>query len=351
MRCGKGVATALLSLLVLLAGCRSNGVAVRKVSGQSPVVAAPVEKKVVPPSGGDSPDAPVAGLPALDEVEPLARGEMITIQRDCQVSVTVKEDPNLNGTYAVNEYGAIQLGYIGPVILINKTEREAEKKIKDTLLSRSFKVATVKVEIQKASYDNVLVTGGVHSGGLIKIGAGDSVSLNDALLRAGGVSVPISTAKVRVIRGGRLSAVALALSGEIHSLTDAEGAPFVPMVQLRNNDVAYVYSEQVAGAVMDAGTGGSQKTVLVLGEVIRSGFISFSGQESATMMNLVFKMGGFPPYANDKAIKIIRRDKAGNETETVVNARRIMENGDPDLDVPLENGDRIVVGGRRITLF
>jgi len=295
------------------------------------------------PNAPDSPDAPVSALPPPTSVDPFAKGQELTIQRDCLVSVSVDQDASLNGTYAVNELGAIQFGYVGGVMLLNKTAEEAERKIKQVLESRTFKTATVKVEIQRASYDNVLVTGAVNQPGVIKIGAGDGITLNDALVRAGGVSTSVSAARIRVVRGGRLSAVAPAMAGEMFKLVSESGEPSVPGVMLRNNDVVYVFAH--------SNTGEPTRTVLVLGEVKRPGFYSFPGGEAATMMNLLFKMGGLPPYGNDKAIKIVRRDPKGQEAEIVVNARRVLESGDPDYDVPLEDGDRIIVPARRFTLF
>jgi hypothetical protein len=58
-----------------------------------------------------------------------------------------------------------------------------------------------------------------------------------------------------------------------------------------------------------------------------------------------------PPYANAKAIKIMRRDKNGNEQEIKVNTEKILSEGKPEDDVALDNGDRIVIPARRISLF
>jgi protein involved in polysaccharide export with SLBB domain len=65
----------------------------------------------------------------------------------------------------------------------------------------------------------------------------------------------------------------------------------------------------------------------------------------------MFKTGGLPPFANKRAVRIIRRDEAGMEEETVVNVEEIMVDGDPDKDVALRDGDRIVVPQRKITIF
>ena len=300
-------------------------------------------------AGPDAPEAPSSGLPP----PPTSSGsgvigssytDEITVQPDCLVQVTVKEDRNLEGSYTVNDIGAIELGYVGPVILYNMTEKQAEQKIREVLESRYFRTATVRLKMLKASYDKMMVLGAVNKPGVIKIGAGDSVSLNDALLRAGGLRPSIKGAKVRVVKGGLTKAVAF--DGEEYALISVDGKPSIPDVKLRNNDVVYVFSSDVS---TPAEVG--EKEVYVLGEVQKPGVYRFSSAEPCTMMHLMFKLGGLPPYANAKAIKIMRRDKNGNEQEIKVNTEKILSEGKPEDDVALDNGDRIVIPARRISLF
>jgi len=299
--------------------------------------------------GPDSPETQISGLPPLEgvpeEALPLG-GQNITIQPDSLVQVRVEEDPSLNGSYPVNSLGAIELGYVGPVILYNRTETSAAKKIEEVLRTRDFKNATVSVRILRASYDKVRVAGAVNKDGVIKIGAGDAISLNDALLRAGGLRASVRGARVKIVRSGLLSAVAPALKGEEYSLVTDDGLPSVPSVWLRNNDVAFVFSaaEEVSREV-------ASRSILVLGHVKREGVYVFKGSEQSTIMYLLFKMGGLPPYANGKKIQVIRRDADGFEYEYIVNALRILERGDPEEDFELENGDRVIVKGRRLSLF
>jgi len=271
----------------------------------------------------------------------------ITIQPDSLVRVSVEEDPGLDGTYPVNEIGAIQFGYIGPVILYNKTEREAERKIREILEARDFRTASVSVRIQRASYDRIRVTGLVNNPGVIKIGAGDSVSLNDALLRSGGLKTSALGARVRIIRGGLRSAIALSMPGEDYALATEDGVPMIPRIALRNDDVVHVFQAGAEGA----GEVGGEKTILVLGEVGRPGMYRFGSGEPCTIMHLLLKIGGLPPYAKGKAIRVLRRNDDGYEDEFVVNAREILKEGDPDLDFGLQNGDRVVVPARRLQLF
>lgn len=334
--------------------------------------------------GSDSPDRPVAGLPSLPDMastahdkvssrveapdlrdtpsDTLLRNERgagraegrlvvrsapdITIQPDCVVQIGVAEDPTLDDNYPVNEIGAVDLKYIGPVILVNKTEEEAALKISEVLVSREFRKATVKVKILRASYDKIKVDGAVEKVGLIRIGAGDKISMNDALLRAGGIRASAKGAKIRVVRGGLLSAVGDALNGEEYALVDENGVPRVPDVMLKNNDVVIVFSSEAK--LMLAG---GEKEILVVGEVNRPGVYRFTNDEPCTIMHLVFKMGGLPAYANKRAMIIMRKNESGEEEEIEVDAEKILKEGRAEDDYTLENGDRVVVPARRISLF
>jgi protein involved in polysaccharide export with SLBB domain len=316
--------------------------------------------------GADSPEAPdmpMDELPSPEDVPaanvtappPGSFGE-VTIQPDTVLEIDVKEDKTLAGVYTVNEIGAIQLGYVGPVILLELTARGAEEKIRSVLESRDFRNATVTVKVVRASYDKIRVMGKVGSKGLIKIGAGEPVPLESALRRAGGITGSPSSTRVKVIRNGLLSPFGSSLGGETYSLVDNDGRPRVPDVMLRNNDVVVVYQWTRRGGAGRRGGGGRYEgdmstTILLLGEVGRQGYVSFRPGEPATIMHLVFKIGGFPLYANDRAVRIIRRDDDGSEYELVVDAKEIFREGNPDYDVPLEDGDRVIVPARRISLF
>jgi polysaccharide biosynthesis/export protein len=341
---------AILAAALLVNGCASSNRDVMLSELLKDLEAKESVSKAPSAAGPDAPDAPVSKLPpapsARSAGEPASRSEDITIQPDSLLQISVAEDPGLDGSYHVNDIGAVELGYVGPVILFNKTEREAEKKIREVLKSRDFRNATVKVRILRASYDSVAVSGAVTKPGLIRIGSGDTISLNDALLRAGGLRPSATGAKVRIVRGGLLSAVASSLEGEEYSLVSDDGKPTVPDVTLRNNDVIFVFSSATR-----VGVEVGEKEILVLGEVSKPGVYRFTQSEPCTIMHLIFKMGGLPPYANKKAIKIIRRGEEGKEKETKVNVDKILENGKPEDDIPLENGDRIIVPARRLSLF
>jgi protein involved in polysaccharide export with SLBB domain len=274
-----------------------------------------------------------------------------TIQPDSVLWVSVTEDPSLNGRYVVNNSSAIDFGYVGLVFMQDMTVQQAEAVIKNVLEGRYLSHATVSVKIAKASYDSVGVMGNVEVPGEVKIGPGATITLNDALRRAGGLRGNRDSNRVKIIRGGLRSPFGPAAEGEVLSLVSAKGELQIPSAFLRNNDLAYVFaseSPQMGGSIKATGTG---KRVILLGEVPRRGIIEFAENEPCTLMYLLFKIGGLPRFARADRIQIVRRGKDGREKTFTVNGESLMKEGDPQNDIVLESGDRVIVPARKIAFF
>ncbi len=166
----------------------------------------------------------------------------------------------------------------------------------------------------------------------------------------GNFTTSIKGARVRVVRGGLLRADSASVNGEIYELLDENDEPEIPDVSLWNNDVAYVYTSAGTGdqpSVVEEG----EKEILVLGEVNRQGIYRFNGASPCTMMHLIFKMGGFPTYADKENVKIIRPNSDGGEDEIIIDVSKILDEGDPNEDVRLENGDRVIIPERKLSWF
>jgi protein involved in polysaccharide export with SLBB domain len=257
----------------------------------------------------------------------------------------VEEDPSLNGRYSVNSQACIDFSYIGLVFLQDMTTEQAEMTLKTVLEGRYLTRATVGVRIAKASYDIVGVRGFVESPGDIKVGPGTAISVNEALRRANGVRMGKDNLRIKIVRGGLTTPFGPAAEGEIYPLMGADGRLKVPELYLRNNDLAYVFAYESTAM----GVGG--KRVLMLGEVPRRGVIDFAENEPCTLMYLLFKVGGLPRFAKATKIRIVRRDRLGRETTIVANGEALLKEGNPDDDVQLENGDRIIVPARKVSFF
>ena len=304
---------------------------------------------VAPPFGGGSPSQATNTLSNWSTV--MLKPSDPTVQPDTVLWVSVVEDPSLNGRYVVNNASAIDFGYVGLVFMQDMTVQQAEAVVKNVLEGRYLNHATVSVKIAKASYDSVGAMGNVEVPGEVKIGPGATISLNDALRRAGGLRGNRESNRVKIIRGGLRSPFGPAAEGEVLSLVSDKGELKIPEVYLRNNDLVYVFaseSPQLGGVIKATGTG---KRVILLGEVPRRGVIEFSENEPCTLMYLLFKIGGLPRFAKADRIHIMRRGKDGKEKSFVVNGESLMKEGDPKDDVVLESGDRVIVPARKIAFF
>lgn len=282
-----------------------------------------------------------------------------TIQPNTVIWITVDEDPSLNGRYSVGSDGAIDFGYVGMVYVQDYAVEQAAVVIKNVLEGRYLNRATVKLRIAKASYDQVGLLGAISSPGDIRIGPGTAISLSDLLLRAGGFRDDKRNLWVKIVRGGMLSPFGPAADGESFPLSTPTGDWAIPNVFLRNNDLAYVYAQSAGSMVgpttgvrtTGAGTTSGPKRVILLGEVPRRGVVEFAENEPCTLMYLLFKIGGLPRFAKASKITILRLDKDGREIKIVKNGESLMEHGDPDEDVALEPGDRVIVPARKFTFF
>jgi protein involved in polysaccharide export with SLBB domain len=355
---GVGVSLVFCALIAWLCGCatqptdeliaqllRDDG-ALLAEERPLPSSPEPTPAAGAPPAAAAAEAPPAVREAAAEErvATPADTGEegRVTVQPETILQINVEEDPSLTGRYVVNDFSAIDFGYVGLVLLHEMTPEQAAAKIKSVLESRYMRRATVTVRISKASYDRVAVWGEVSRGGLIKIGPGTTISMADAILRAGGLKVGASSARVKVVRKGLLSPFQIADEGETYVFSEG-GRPRVPDVSLSNNDIAFVYS-------FAAGPSGERK-ILLLGEVATPGVVRFSGDEPCTLLYLLFKIGGLPRFAKSDAIRIVRRDRSGVETEIRANADILLKEGRPEDDVPLENGDKVIVPARTISFF
>ena len=331
---------------------------VQAVTAPEPVVeAAPSSTRVVPvvaavpvTEGSKPVTSPVAPVPVARQVMPPPA--VPTIQPDSVLWVSVSEDPSLNGRYIVNDASAIDFGYVGLVFLQDMGVEVAETELKRVLEGRYLKNATVSVKLAKASYDKIGVQGAVEMPSDIKIGPGATISLSEALRRAGGLRGNRENSRVKIVRGGLKTPFGPAAEGEVYSLVTGDGTLKVPDIFLRNDDLAYVFTpsmETSKGPGQMTGAGG--KRVVLLGEVPRRGVVEFSENEPCTLMYLLFKVGGLPRFAKADKITVVRRNKDGSEQKFQIDGEKLMNSGKPEDDLVLETGDRIVVPARKISFF
>jgi protein involved in polysaccharide export with SLBB domain len=318
-----------------------------------PATASATERSAVPVEAA-VPEQAVTDAAVIAAGGPVLCPGIVTIQSDAILWITVAEDPSLDGRYVVGRDADIDFNYAGLVRLKDMNVEQAEAKLRATLEGRYLNKATVTVRIAKASYDRVGVAGAVYRPMEMRIEPGCSISLREALLGVGGVKLAPGLCKAKVIRNGLLSPFGVDSPGEVYDLGSVQGVLRVPQLRLQNNDLVHVFHQEPLAEVEAPGkpvVGPGPRTVILLGEVPRRGTISFSENEPCTMMYLLFKIGGLPRFAKAHRVQVVRRGPDGEELKLVVNAEALMRRGDPDDDVPLQSGDRIIVPTRKFVFF
>jgi protein involved in polysaccharide export with SLBB domain len=156
--------------------------------------------------GSAAPVAPAATVPAersllVDQNKKLSVGDMVSIE--------IMEDRDAPVSKVVTATGDLDVPPLSRVRVAGKTTREAAAEIERQLEAEFYHKATVRLSIDqvntKATMGKIHVTGEVRAPGVIEIFAGDNLTLNEAILRAGGVKEFGNPSKVQVTRrsGGK----------------------------------------------------------------------------------------------------------------------------------------------------
>lgn len=99
-----------------------------------------------------------------------------------------------------------------------------------------------------------------------------------------------------------------------------------------------------------SGSQASRGQVYLLGEVAQRGAVPLPLNREETLARLILKAGGFSKFANENKVKLIRTAPDGSRQTLVVDVGRILKTGNFDDDIPLRDGDVIIVP-ERLLLF
>jgi protein involved in polysaccharide export with SLBB domain len=120
-----------------------------------------------------------------------------------QVTFRILEDGDPAVTLTVNDAGAIEVPYIGSVVVVNKTPRTVALEIKRALEADLYKKATVLVSLDKRSQRSpgtIYISGEIAKQGTLELPSDERLTVSRAILRAGGFSDFANKRKVKLIR-------------------------------------------------------------------------------------------------------------------------------------------------------
>ena len=151
-----------------------------------------------------------------------------------------------------------------------------------------------------------------------------------AVMRAGGVGKTAKWNSARILRPnktGQYSIIPIDLSRLFGAADMSMNLPVLA------GDILFVPSAEQA----------NRGQAYLLGEVARQGALPLSLDGDMTLAKAILGSGGFAQFANDSKVKILRKAPDGTKQTLIIDVGRILKTGAFEDDVPLENGDVIIV--------
>jgi protein involved in polysaccharide export with SLBB domain len=88
--------------------------------------------------------------------------------------------------------------------------------------------------------------------------------------------------------------------------------------------------------------------IFISGQVRRVGMVEIDKSEKNTAGKVILANGGLGDFADSRRIRIFRTNAAGAVETKVVDLREVLEKGRIDLDVPIYDGDLLVVDSKLV---
>jgi len=285
-----------------------------------------------------------------------------------RIRVNVFEVPEYTGEYQVPPGGAINLPLIGSVPVLGLTTEQAADEIARRY-SRYLKRPLISVNLLSPRPINIFVAGEVTRPGSYTLnlsgGAGDNPGVQyptvlAALTTAQGVTLAADVTQVQVRRKiGRGGEQLVSLNLKDAVQTGQIGQD----ITLRDGDTIYVptassFDKAEArnlAAASFAASPTTPRTVAIIGEVNRPGSYLVTGAGGGegtgagtggglpTVTRAIQLAGGITGQADIRSLKLRRPTRTGGEQTIDVNLWQLLQSGDVNQDIIVQDGDTIVI--------
>jgi polysaccharide export outer membrane protein len=286
-----------------------------------------------------------------------------------RIRVNVFEVPEYTGEYQVPPGGVINLPLIGSISVLGLTTEQAADEIARRY-ARFLKRPLISVNLLSSRPINVFVAGEVTRPGSYTLSlqgsGGDNPgvqypTLLAALTTAQGVTLAADVTKVQLRRKIGRSGEQV-ISFNLKEITETGKIP--QDITLRDGDTIVVptatnFNVAEARNLFAANYAASQnapRTVAITGQVYRPGsYLVTPGSSTSeagtvapgsglpTVMRAIQLAGGITSQADVRSIKIRRPTRIGSEQTLNLNLWELLQTGDLNQDVVLQDGDTIVV--------
>ena len=232
-----------------------------------------------------------------------------------EISVFGAEE--LSRTVRVSEDGKVSLPLLGEVLVDGLTKSELEKKLADLLGEKYVQNPQVTVFIREYQSKRVSVLGAVEKPGPYQLLGRQTlmqiVSEAGGLTRDAGSDIII----IRQLPDGTSTSLRISID-DLFLKGDAK-----LNVPLEAGDIVNIPVDKLVA-------------VYVFGQVKNPGALQVKKSAIPTLLQAIAQAGGFTDRAARGGVVIKRKDETGKEKEIKVNARSILNNKQPDVQL-LEN--------------
>lgn len=252
-----------------------------------------------------------------------------------RLNISVREQPDMNKTYAVAGDGSIDFAFAGRVVIAELTSDEAARKLEFVLEDKYFKDANVAISIANFVEGDVLVTGAVRNPGSLPFRGDSILTLVEAISRSGGLAEEAAGDRVRILRwtpGGSMERQSIEV--DVQGMLDT--MDFSKDQYLRPRDIVVVPFR---------GEEEGRNEFLALGEVNKPGFHPFS--EDLDVIKAVTRMGGLGEFADWGGARILRLRPTGDYSVVPLDLGRLFGVADMSMNLPLQPGDIFFVPSTR----
>lgn len=263
-------------------------------------------------------------LATLASTPLIAQGDLVGAYRlgvSDRIQIRVAELPDIDIDTEIREDGTISLPIVGTLRARDLSETELAERIRNELIERGVRQATVTVRVIEFHGRPVSILGAVRTPGNVPVRG--PARLFDLLIRAGGLTDNAGE-RINVFRQAE-NGLSAQLEIRVEDLIRL-GDPTVNIPVLAGDRINVPVARKL--------------TYYFLGAVETAGQQSFSSNEGVTLLTAIARVGGLSETASPK-VRVLRTGADGQRQEIVANYQRILDGRDPDITI--EDGDIIVV--------
>ena len=251
-----------------------------------------------------------------------------------RLDISVREQSDLNRTYAVAGDGTVDFSFAGRVFLAELTPDEAARRLEAVLKDRYFRDAHVEISIANFVEGDIYVTGAVQEPRSISFRGDSIMTLIEAITQCGGLLPNAAGDKVRIIRwrpGGSLEKQVI----EVDVQSMMERLDFSKDQYLRPRDYIIVPTRGEVGQEEES------NEFLAMGEVRSPGY--HACPRDFDVIKAVTAVGGLGEFANWSMARIMRRQPSGEYAILPVDLNRLFSAADMSCNLPMRRGDIFIV--------